>query len=176
MDMDYIFAIGLICFCSICASWFIINCFIEPVYTHIKYKLKKDPIEKEISIEEVSKMLDQLDQQTQDEVFMNMINRYISGNPDTTTYISDNEFVEVLSPCGYHECSCHASREDCCTSYVSKDGKDYCRHYINLNKLCGIESHVDKVDILTDEECKIFYDYFEKFMKYLQEEGSKKQG
>lgn len=58
--------------------------------------------------------------------------------------------VEILSECEGHNCPCHPTREDCCSS---TDGK--CHIVINLNKLCNVEDIIKDPSLLTEEEVKL---------------------
>lgn len=73
----------------------------------------------------------------------------------------DAGWIEVFEPCRGMDCPCSPGREDCCRNIVVKDGKEFCRSYVNINKLCGLsdETVTGSVGTLTPQECKDLTEY-----------------
>jgi len=110
------------------------------------YWLKK-PKTREISIEEVEKLIE-------DAEFWNTVKKIVEGKHISDEPIEDTGYVVILKPCEGYNCPCNDSREDCCLTGVEIEGK-CC---VDINKLCGLPNTKKKPDVskmLTDEECKI---------------------
>lgn len=73
----------------------------------------------------------------------------------------DAGWIEVFESCRGMDCTCSPGREDCCRNLVVKDGKEFCRSYVNINKLCGLsdETATGSVGTLTPQECKDLTEY-----------------
>ena len=131
------------------------------VFCDIMERRQKKPKSKKISLEEVKKLVE-------DAQFWEMVKDVAEGKGCTKVPMTDTGYITILQPCSYHDCSCHESREDCCTTGVEINGQMYCKVLVNINKLCGLPDAGEKPDvskILTDEECKILADKIVEFMK-----------
>lgn len=133
------------------------------VYYVVKIYRIKHPKTKNISLEEVSKLVE-------DAMFWELVAKVAEGKMATkdVEVLNDTGYISILQPCEYHNCSCHESREDCCTTGVEIDGKQYCKVLVDINKLCGLPSVKERPDVtkmLTDEECKILANKIVEYME-----------
>jgi hypothetical protein len=127
------------------------------------YWLKK-PKSREISIEEVEKLIE-------DDEFWNTVKKVVEGKHISDESIEDTGYVVILKPCEGYDCPCNDSREDCCLTGVEIEGKKYCKCCVDINKLCGLPGTKKKPDvskILTDEECKILAEKIVENMEEIQ--------
>lgn len=137
------------------------------VYYLVKLYHLKHPVTKEISYEEVVKLIE-------DAMFWDLVAKAASNKNATCDgeNLNDTGYVTILQPCEYHNCPCHESREDCCNTGVEIDGKRYCKTLVDINKLCGLPSVKEKPDvskILTDEECKLLAKSIVEYMEAADE-------
>lgn len=146
----------------------ILGCVAICSFIKVYYSRKDKPKEKEITMEEVLKFLSESNNEGRNDICRAILNSCTEEFP-ADAEMKDLEFVEVLQPCAQHDCSCHVTREDHCNNHVEINGIEYCRSYINLNKLCGIPSKLDKPDdkVLTAEEAKKAADYIVGFINSL---------
>jgi len=113
--------------------------------------LFNEPKSREISIEEVEKLIE-------DAEFWNTVKKVVEDKYISDEQIEDTGYVIILKPCEGYDCPCNDSREDCCLTGVEIEGKKYCKCVVDINKLCGLPNTKKKPDvskILTDDECKI---------------------
>ena len=153
------------------AIGFAVGVFLTALYLK-GYYTRRGVKSRNISIEEVKDFLKKTEDAERNGLCWDILKTCTEGFPNDTS-LHDLEFVEILAPCEGHNCSGHVSREDSCSDMVEIDGKAYCKGYINLNKLCGLESKLDKprTDLLTDDEIKIFSKCFNEFIKSLEDKN-----
>ena len=134
------------------------------VLLRIANVLFEEPKSREISIEEVEKLIE-------DAEFWNTVKKVVEGKHISDEPIEDIGYVVILKPCEGYDCPCNDNREDCCTAGVEIEGKKYCKCCVDINKLCGLPSTKKKPDvskILTDEACKILAKKIVENMKEIQ--------
>ena len=137
------------------------------VYYLVKLYRLKHPVTKNISYEEVVKLIE-------DSMFWDLVAKAATNKMATCDgeTLNDTGNVTILQPCENNECPCHESREDCCNTGVEIDGKRYCKILVDINKLCGLPSVKEKPDvskILTDEECKLLAKSIVEYMEATDE-------
>lgn len=137
------------------------------VYYLVKLYRLKHPVTKNISYEEVVKLIE-------DSMFWDLVAKAATNKMATCDgeTLNDTGYVTILQPCENNECPCHESREDCCNTGVEIDGKRYCKILVDINKLCGLPSVKEKPDvskILTDEECKLLAKSIVEYMEATDE-------
>lgn len=137
------------------------------VYYIIKLYHLKHPVTKEISYEEVVKLVE-------DTMFWDLVAKVASDKKATCDgeNLNDTGYVTILQPCENNNCPCHESREDCCNTGVEIDGKRYCKILVDINKLCGLSSVKEKPDVsklLTEEECKLLAKSIVEYMEAADE-------
>lgn len=112
------------------------NCFIQPVISWLKYKIKSRT-EKEVPFEEVEKWINKI---IEDEQLFQMFKDAAEGKFADLPPLGNESYVRVTYPCTDPErkhCVAWPDRcEDC-----GGDG-EICSTLINLNKLCNIDSPV----------------------------------
>ena len=141
----------------------------------LKRKTEAAVSERDISIEEVKAFLNDMEEKERDTLCWDILKACAEGLP-VGTQLNDFEFIEALRPCDHNNCPAYETREDCCTSRVIKpDNSEWCRAYINLNKLCNVESKLDAPDpkILTNKEIELFSQCFNEFIKFLEKKEAK---
>lgn len=137
------------------------------VYYPVKLYRLNHPKSKKISIEEVTKLVE-------DAMFWDLVAKIATDKKATcdNENLNDIGYVTILQPCENNNCPCHESREDCCNTGVEIDGKRYCKILVDINKLCGLPSVKEKPDVsklLTDEECKLLAKSIVEYMEATDE-------
>lgn len=150
-------------FCLVVFCFFLICFIIDLLVGSNKYdkeleSLKElEPLktildEKEISIEEVSKMFEK-------EWFLDMVEHYCSGGVLPSIPRSDGK-VDVLYECLEPE-KCLAF-PDRCQKEVILDGKRYCSCKVDLTKLVCGEEQKDNPNLLSQKEINLLAESMEK--------------
>lgn len=155
------------------------NTFVKPTFgylctIHQRRFERKHPV---MSMKEISdameKQLDEVLQDVEQKEFFKMIEDAQNGKYDNATPLPQSRKLPVLVPCIFHECSMHASREDCCKSNVEVNGQSFCTALIDIDTMqeVGVEFHGDPIvepPLMTDEEIKQFQTLYIKFMKEVE--------
>ncbi len=97
---------------------------------------KKEKLQTPISVGEIT--MEEVRELVENYQFWEMVQEVCEGKDPNNGSMEDTGVIEILQPCIHHDCPSHVTRADCCHDAVIKDGKEYCRSIININKLCGI--------------------------------------
>lgn len=164
--MEITFGIIIIFFTLFVMTIVLLGC--DSYRKEIKIEIQKEEIEKlkkpasigeELTAEQVLKIVE-------DKMFWDTIREFGDKGKFEGEKFDNSDYVEILVPCEYSNCPCHPSREDCCKTFVEKDGFGYCKMFINISKLCNVEENKEEINdpkILTNEEIKILGDILSRY-------------